>query len=137
MRTSATADNARGHATLEVVAPLIGGFRYCARCDLLFDEAGIRARVEQEDIAAYPPDWQAEWARLWDWIARIAHALGPDARIILTDARSVRGLWLWLRGVRRYPAFLWGQAVLQAPEDEATLWAWLARHTARVAPRAP
>ncbi len=124
-------------ATLEIVTPLIGSFRHCARCDLLFDEAGVNQRVHQEDLAAYPPEWQAEWARLSELILRIARYLGPQARVVITDARSVRGLWLWLRGVRRYPAFLWGQARLQQPATEAQVWAWLARQTGRPHPAPP
>lgn len=119
---------------LEVVTPVIGSFRHCARCDLWFDEAGINARVHQEDLAAYPPEWREEWARLSDLIRRIAQYLGPGARVIITDARSVRGLWLWMRGIRRYPAFVLGSARLQRP-DEARLWAWLAQHVQRPAPR--
>lgn len=116
---------------LEVVTPLIGSFRHCARCDLLFDEAGLNQRVHADDLSAYPPEWQAEWQRLSAWILRAAAYLGPQARVVITDARSVRGLWLWLRGVRRYPAFLLGRARLQAPADEAALRAWLTRHIGR------
>ncbi len=122
---------------IEVVTPLIGSFRHCARCELLFAEAGVSQQVHAADMASFPPEWQAEWQRLSAWIMRLARLVGPKARILMTDARSPRGFWLWLRGVRRYPAFVVGKARLQAPADEAALWAWLRRVGVPLAPTGP
>ncbi len=137
MGAPTTSATAAGRATtLEVVTPLIGSFRHCARCDPWFDGAGLNQAVHQHDLAAYPPEWQAEWARLSEVIRRIAHYLGPGARVLVTDARSLRGMWLWLRGVRRYPAFHYRGAWLQRPASEALLWDWLARQVGRPVPPA-
>ncbi len=103
---------------IEVVARFIGSMIHCPHCQIFLDRAGVGPRVHQENLDSYPPEWREEWERLSRLLDRLAQRFSGRIIIRLTDAQSLRGLWLALRGVRHYPAFLIGGEHLTSWDEE-------------------
>ena len=104
---------------VEVVTRFIGSMIHCPHCQIFLDQVGVGQRVHEENLNAYPPEWQAEWERLSHLVERIAERFAGRITIHLTDAQSLRGLWWALRGVRRYPTFIIeGQRLTTWEEDQ-------------------
>ena len=93
---------------IEVVARVVGSLQHCSRRQILFDNAGIGDQVRQQDLASYPPEVQEEWEQLTALLSRLGERFPSQLFVQIVNAQSPRGLWLALRDVRRYPAFLVG-----------------------------
>ncbi len=112
---------------VEIVTRAVGSLNHCFHCQVFIDDVGVGQQIHREDVTAYPADVQAEWNRLVALVGRLG-ARFPDRLFVqVTDAQSPRGLWLALRGVRRYPAFLIAGERIFGWDEEAIAQA-IARH---------
>jgi hypothetical protein len=92
---------------LDILAFLPGSFASCPNCELWLKHTGVRAEVNQEHRADFPPELLEESDRLAEWIGQVAQRYGRTIRIRVMDPQSVQGLWKSLRhGIHRYPAFI-------------------------------
>jgi hypothetical protein len=92
---------------IEVVMPLPESYGMCAACEALFTDALPDQRPLERGLEEYPPDWQADFRQLMDWVADLTAQHRGRVSIQLTDPRSPRGLWKALRHrARRYPTFI-------------------------------
>jgi hypothetical protein len=92
--------------TVEVVSNLITALGNCASCELVFNEAGVKA-VRYEDIAGYPAYLKEEMVKLSDWLSELRRLYRHRIRICLIDAKSPLGFYKSIvHRIRRYPAFI-------------------------------
>ncbi len=84
---------------------------------------GLGQAVHREQrAAAFPPDLQAEYAALADWVQRTVARHGARVRVRVVDAASLEGVYKSLRyRARRYPAFIVAGVVRQGAPDFAAL----------------
>jgi hypothetical protein len=69
-------------------------------------DVGRRIRTEQRR-AALPPDLQAEFAAIADWVAAAQARYGDQLQVKLIDVASIEGVLKALRyRTRRFPAFV-------------------------------
>ncbi|RMF41820.1 MAG: hypothetical protein D6755_12225 [Anaerolineae bacterium] len=105
---------------IEVVTHVLGSLNHCSHCQVFLDGAGIGPEIHQRDLDSYPPEWKAEWQQFSDLIYSLTERYDGQLQILITDARSPRGLWLTLRGkARHYPAFLVGEQVCYGLDEAA------------------
>ncbi len=112
---------------VEIVTRVVGSLNHCFHCQVFIDDVGVGDQIHNEDMAAYPADLQAEWERLSALVWRLGERFPDRLFVQITDAQSPRGLWLALRGVRRYPAFLIDGERVFGWDEEALAQA-IARH---------
>ena len=92
---------------IEVIAPLPEGWGICLSCEMLLARANLDTPPSERGLEEYPPEWQADFHRLSDWILDLAARYGNSVLIRIWDPRSLQGLWKSIRcGVRRYPTFV-------------------------------
>jgi hypothetical protein len=92
---------------LEILSPVPTTYRQCQRCETLYEQSGIGAKVQQEILREYPAEMEAEYRQLSAWIAAISQQYSQQIMIRLIDPQSGLGLWKSLRyWVRQYPAFI-------------------------------
>ena len=91
---------------VEVVAHVLGSMDHCSHCQVFIDGVGVGEQIHRFDLDSYPRDWMDEWQSLSDLILSLAERFGNQVVIRITDAQSPKGLWLALRGVRKYPTFI-------------------------------
>jgi hypothetical protein len=102
--------NKQSPLPIEVVAHVTGSLDHCAHCQVFINGAGIGEQVHQHDLRSFPADFIRDWQSLAAWIQELAATFPGQLVIRVTDAQSLRGLWLALtRGARRYPTFLIGE----------------------------
>jgi len=74
---------------------------------MLIAQADLDRPPAERGLDEYPPEWQADFARLAAVVADLAARYGGRILIRLYDPRSLRGLFKAIRyGVHRYPAFV-------------------------------
>ncbi len=83
-------------------------FFHCQHCEFVWQQAGIGARMHQEQLdSAIPQDLQKEYADLSDWVRAAVESYGGRVVFKVVDAASMEGLLKTVRyGARRYPAFI-------------------------------
>lgn len=93
---------------LEILAYAPTTFFHCQHCEAVFDEVGVGRGIHREQVEqGLPPELLQEYARVSDWVQRIAARTGDRVAFDLVDVASVRGFWKSLRHrVRSYPAVL-------------------------------
>jgi len=93
---------------LEVLTYAPTAFFQCRHCEAVFDETGLGRGIREEQLAkGLPPELLEEYARVSDWVRRVAAAHGGRIALDLIDVASVRGFWKTLRHrIRRYPAVI-------------------------------
>ena len=92
---------------VEVVSNLITAFGSCGHCELMMNEAGMRARARHRDMADYPAALKEELAKLADWLSELCRLYRHRISIRLIDAQSPLGLYKsLLHRIRRYPTFI-------------------------------
>ncbi len=114
---------------LEIVAYAPTAFFHCQHCEQVFDEVGVGRGIHREQLAeGLPPDLLQEYARVSDWVQRMAARTGDRMALDLIDVVSVRGVWKTLRHhIRRYPAVIVnGQVAASLDAAEAAIDASLA-----------
>lgn len=92
---------------VEIVTHVTGSMDHCSHCQVFIDGVGIGDRVHREDMQSYPEDFIRDWQRMSGWVRDLAATFPSKLVIRITDAQSLRGLWIALtKGVRRYPTFI-------------------------------
>jgi hypothetical protein len=83
-------------------------FTHCQHCELAFQEMGIGQRVRRQQTAdALPRDLALEFQSVSDWVHRLVSRHGPNVRLDVLDAASIRGVISSIRhGIWRYPAVI-------------------------------
>ncbi len=111
-------------------------FFHCQHCEVTMQAVGLGQAVRREQrAAAFPPDLQAEYTALGDWVRAVTARHGDRVRFRVIDAASLEGIYKRLRyRVRRYPAFVIAGEVRQGPPDYAALDRWLEEHLSRETP---
>jgi hypothetical protein len=122
---------------VEILAYAPTEFYHCQHCEAVWQHLGIGRAVhaEQRD-SALPPDLQAEYDQIADWVGAAAERYGPRLAFRLVDAASAEGVWKSLRyRCRRFPAFIVdGERI--AGFDRSRLDAALAAHIGAAPARA-
>jgi hypothetical protein len=93
---------------LEVLAYAPTEFYHCQHCEIVWQGVGFGQRIRAEQRrTALPPDLQAEYAAISDWIAQTLQLYGPRLQVKVVDVASIEGL---IKAVchraRRFPAFI-------------------------------
>ncbi|HZR99623.1 MAG TPA: hypothetical protein VFE37_12995 [Chloroflexota bacterium] len=100
-------------------------FFHCLHCEVVFQSVGLGQPVRREQrAAAFPPDLQAEYAALADWVGGVVARHGDRVRVRVVDAASLEGVYKSLRyRSRRFPVFVidglvWRQGANYAALDQ-------------------
>ncbi len=83
-------------------------FFHCQHCELVWQQAGVGARMHQEQLdSSIPQDLLKEYANLSNWVRAAVESYGGRVVFKIVDAASMEGLLKTVRyGARRYPAFI-------------------------------
>jgi hypothetical protein len=93
--------------TVEVVAPVLTGFRHCPHCETFLDGACLGDQVHTQEINEYPEEIKADYLRLSEWVHAVQKTYGAQVIVRIIDPQSLGGFWKVLRHrIRRYPTFL-------------------------------
>ena len=98
-------------------------FFHCLHCEVVMQSVGIGQSVRREQReAAFPPDLQAEYTALADWVHALVARHGDRVVVRVVDAASLEGVYKSLRyRARKYPAFVVDGEVRQGSPDYAAL----------------
>ncbi len=96
--------------SIEVLAHAPTAFFQCKNCEVPMVHTGIGRLVRREQLdAGLPGEMLEEYARISEWVQRLAASHGDRVALEVIDVASVRGFWKALRHrARRYPAFIVG-----------------------------
>lgn len=124
-------------ARVEILAYAPTEFFHCGHCEFVWNQVGVGGRVhaEQRRSGLLPPDLQAQYDAISDWVLDALDRYGGRLAVKVVDAASVEGVLKALRHrVRRFPAFVLDGHQRIAGFDRGRLEAALA---ARLGPGAP
>ncbi len=124
-------------ARLEILAYAPTEFFHCGHCEFVWNQIGFGGRVhaEQRRAGLLPPDLQADYDAISDWVLDALDRYGNRLAVKVVDAASVEGVLKALRyRVRRLPAFVLDGGERIAGFDRGRLDAAL---TARLGPGSP
>ncbi|HLH26794.1 MAG TPA: hypothetical protein VK066_30075 [Chloroflexota bacterium] len=98
-------------------------FFHCLHCEVVFQSVGLGQRVHREQrAAAFPPDLQAEYTALADWVGGVVARHADRVRVRIVDAASPEGVYKSLRyRSRQFPVFVIGGVVWREGADYAAL----------------
>jgi hypothetical protein len=92
---------------VEVIAPLISGVKHCQHCEPFLQDAGLSARIQQQELGSYPEEMWRDYTRLSGLVRDLAQRYGNQVRITLIDPHTPMGFLKSVRHwVRRYPTFI-------------------------------
>ena len=93
---------------LEVLTYAPTEFYHCQHCEVVWDSVGFGKHIRADQRRdALPPDLQAEYGAIADWVASAHARFGDRLRVSVVDVASVEGLVKSLRHrARRFPAFI-------------------------------
>jgi hypothetical protein len=107
---------------LEILSLVPTSYNQCSHCETMYDQAGIRVKVQDEMMHEYPPHLLQEHVRLSFWVEELARRYGPELQIRVIDPQSGLGFWKCLRHrVRGYPTFIVNGRVKYTGWDKAAL----------------
>ena len=107
---------------LEILSLVPTSYNQCSHCETMYDQAGIRVKVQDEIMLEYPPHLLQEHVRLSFWVEELASRYGPDIQIRVIDPQSGLGFWKCLRHrVRAYPTFIVNGKVKYTGWDKTAL----------------
>jgi hypothetical protein len=94
--------------SVQVIAYAPTVFTHCQHCELAFQEMGIGQRVRRQQTEdALPRDLALEFQSVSDWVHDLLSRHGPNVRVDVLDAASIRGVISAIRhGIWRYPAVI-------------------------------
>jgi hypothetical protein len=94
--------------SVQVIAYAPTVFTHCQHCELAFEEMGIGQRVRRQQTEdALPRDLALEFQSVSDWVHELLSRHGPNVRLDVLDAASIRGVISSIRhGIWRYPAVI-------------------------------
>jgi hypothetical protein len=98
-------------------------FFHCLHCEVVMQTVGLGQSVRREQReAAFPPDLQAAYTALADWVRALVARHGARVAVRVVDVASLEGVFKSLRyRARRYPAFIIDGEVYQGGPDYAAL----------------
>jgi hypothetical protein len=108
---------------IEVLTYAPTEFFHCLHCEATMQAIGLGQAVHREQrAAAFPPDLQAAYAALGDWVRALSRRHGDRVAIRIVDAASLEGVYKSLRyRTRRYPTVVIGGTIYRdAPYDALT-----------------
>ncbi len=93
---------------IEILAYAPTAFFGCRNCEVPLGPTGVGRAVRREQLdAGLPEEMLQEYARISDWVRRLAASHGERIALDVIDVASVRGFWKALRHrTRRYPAVI-------------------------------
>jgi hypothetical protein len=93
---------------VEILAYAPTEFYHCQHCEAVWHHLGVGQGIHAEQRAsALPPDLQAEYAAIVDWVSGALERYGQRVSFRVVDAASAEGVWKSLRHrVRLFPAFI-------------------------------
>jgi hypothetical protein len=108
---------------IEVLTYAPTEFFQCRPCEVVMQSVGVGQAVHREQRqAAFPPDLQAEYAAIGDWLSAVVARHGERVQVRIVDAASLEGVYKSLRyRARRFPAFVIAGQVRQGTPDFAAL----------------
>jgi hypothetical protein len=83
-------------------------FYHCRHCEVVWDQVGLgrSIRAEQRGVGL-PPDLQAEYEAISEWVGSAHQRYGDRLHVSLVDVASIEGVLKAVRhGTRRFPAFI-------------------------------
>ncbi|HYW88150.1 MAG TPA: hypothetical protein VFB50_10295 [Chloroflexota bacterium] len=83
-------------------------FYHCQHCEVVWDQVGLgrSIRADQRGVGL-PPDLQAEYEAISDWVDTAHRRYGEQLRVTLVDVASLEGVFKAVRHrARRFPAFI-------------------------------
>jgi hypothetical protein len=83
-------------------------FYHCQHCEFVWDSVGFGKPIRAEQRSAgLPPDLQAEYAAIAEWVASAHARFGEQLRVDVVDVASLEGVVKAIRHrARRFPAFI-------------------------------
>ncbi len=107
---------------IDVIAPVPEGWGLCQSCEMLLAQADLGQAPPERGLDELPPEWRADFHRLFALIFDLADRYRDRVLIRVYDPRSLQGLVKALRhGARRYPTFIVAGRTKVVGWDEATL----------------
>jgi hypothetical protein len=99
--------------SIEVLTYAPTEFFHCMHCEVTMQAVGLGQAVHREQrAAAFPPDLQAAYEALGDWVRDLCQRHGDRVAIRIVDAASLEGVYKSLRyRTRRYPTVVIGGTV--------------------------
>jgi hypothetical protein len=93
---------------VEVLAYAPTEFYHCGHCEIVWQGVGLGQRIrEDQRNTALPPDLQAEYEAIAEWLAQASQQYGRRLHVTVVDAASVEGVIKALRyRTRRFPTFI-------------------------------
>ncbi len=95
-------------ARVEILAYAPTEFYHCQHCEVVFRQVGFGRGVHAEQReSALPPDLQAEYAAISDWVREAFERYGERLSVKVVDAASIEGFFKAVRHrSHRFPAFI-------------------------------
>jgi hypothetical protein len=108
---------------IEVLTYAPTEFFHCMHCEAVMQTVGLAQAIHAEQRqAAFPPDLQAEYTALGDWLQGVVARHADRVQVRIVDAASLEGVYKSLRyRARQFPAFIIAGQVRQGPPDYAAL----------------
>jgi hypothetical protein len=97
-----------GPVRVEILTYAPTEFYHCQHCEVVWDSVGFGKHIRADQrSAALPPDLQAEFAAIADWVASAHARYGDRLEVKVVDVASLEGLIESVRHrTRRFPAFV-------------------------------
>ena len=83
-------------------------FYHCQHCEVVWDQVGLGRHIRADQRGSgLPPDLQAEYEAISDWLVSARRRFGERLQVKLVDVASVEGVLKALRHrARKFPAFI-------------------------------
>jgi hypothetical protein len=93
---------------VEILAYAPTEFYHCQHCEFVWHSVGFGQRIRAEQRSeALPPDLQAEYTAIADWVGEAHARYGDQLEVKLVDVASIEGVFKAVRHrARRFPAFV-------------------------------
>ncbi len=108
MAQSGTIPTEQKPILVEILAYAPTQFFHCQHCELVWQQAGVGARLHQEQLeSSIPQDLQKEYADISNWVRAAVELYGGRVVFKIVDAASMEGLVKSVRyNARHYPAII-------------------------------
>lgn len=93
--------------SIDLIAFLPEGWDLCATCEAFIAQAELDENKANRSLEAFPPEWQADFHRLSDFILDFSQKYQQQIQIRIFDPRSLQGMGKAIRHrIHTYPAFI-------------------------------
>jgi len=108
---------------IEVLTYAPTEFFHCLHCEVVMQSVGVGQAVHREQRqAAFPPDLQAQYDALANWVRGVSARYGDRVAVRVIDVASLEGVYRSIRyRARKYPAIVVDGSVYEAVSDFAAL----------------